>query len=166
MELLKKVRIFCLPISIQQYNECWICLGTDTNVKCLCECPNIYAHEKCLAEWRFRSFGKSEEKKCRFCNHSYTTNWDKILFANYNLEKIVPVISIRYENTRKKVKITSTGSSVYFEILTHLDIKNNDNVAFKIIINKKKSFNLNKNIISDDLMNYIILCAKLSQLSK
>lgn len=170
MELLKKVKIFCLPISTQQSKECWICLGSDDNLKCHCNCPNRYVHEKCLAEWRFRSFGKSEEKQCRFCNYSYTSKWDQLLFKDYKLDKIIPIIEVQYKNIKKNIKITCSGSSIYFEILNNLDIKNNDNISFKINIkqknNKKIAFNLHSNIITDDLMNYIILCAKLSKLSR
>eukprot|EP00192_Tetraselmis_astigmatica_P019774 CAMPEP_0117669728 /NCGR_PEP_ID=MMETSP0804-20121206/12309_1 /TAXON_ID=1074897 /ORGANISM="Tetraselmis astigmatica, Strain CCMP880" /LENGTH=208 /DNA_ID=CAMNT_0005477849 /DNA_START=645 /DNA_END=1271 /DNA_ORIENTATION=- len=80
----------------QDFPVCWICLDAESRdgdkLSRLCECPNLFAHQLCMAKWQVHKAGTREEQHCRFCD-AQLPDW-KVQGSSNLPARVTPVMTI------------------------------------------------------------------------
>eukprot|EP00878_Enallax_costatus_P001932 GHUV01002095.1.p1 GENE.GHUV01002095.1~~GHUV01002095.1.p1 ORF type:complete len:205 (+),score=47.12 GHUV01002095.1:95-709(+) len=93
----------CGDVCSDMGDVCWICLegASAGELRSVCKCPRK-CHQKCLARWQLHSAGKSEEKKCRFCD-SILDDWKPHLMAGSKVS--TPYMRVSFNGGTHKVQV-------------------------------------------------------------
>ncbi|GLC36113.1 hypothetical protein PLESTB_001379300 [Pleodorina starrii] len=100
-----------VDVEANSEQSCYICLQEGTDTKPLltpCACKGRPVHRECLARWQLHSSGKSEEKKCRFCDREYDVDWQSTLLDSDELNEDTPkplMAAVVFNNTVYKIPI-------------------------------------------------------------
>jgi len=83
---------------------CWICHDgpkPGAKLESPCRCKSMKAHRACLARWQLQQAGKTEERKCRFCQEDLP-DWKQ---THHGLPKATPIMTVVHDGITHQVAV-------------------------------------------------------------